>query len=175
MQYSAESAYAQCAQDVFFGTLVKLVVHVDYTIHYVFIVKVNAILLTAHVRQFDTMMYPEKKNKGTLTGIVEFFTGSGPDHARFDVPQPYKMRLQSMKIHLEQYKAVLLRGQFESKFDIPKAVGIINDIYQCSARQYCGISGSNVNHWEFSNLLNNVSTTIMMTDMLVKLFTPTGN
>ena len=128
------------------------------------------------------MIFPEQKNKGSgLTGLynrgVEFFTRSGPDHPRFDVPQPYKMRLQCMKMYLEQYKTVLLQGQFESKFDISKAVEIISDIYECSARQYCGISGSNVNYWEYPYQLNNVSTTITMrlTDMLVEFFIPTGD
>lgn len=105
------------------------------------------------------------------------FTGSGSEHAQFEVPSAYKMRLQCMKIHLEQYKTVLLRGRFESKFDISKAVEIISDVHKCSVYQYCGTSGSNVNHWEYSYSLNNVSATVTMTlaDMLVKLFTPTGN
>ena len=122
------------------------------------------------------MIFPEQKNKasgwsGWYNRGVELITRSGPDHPRFNVPQPYKMRLQCMKMYLEQYKTVLLQGQFESKFDISKAEEIISDVYQCSARQYCGTSGSNVNHWDFSYQLNNVSATVTMrlTDMVAKI------
>ena len=116
----------------------------------------------ASIRQFDTMIFPEQKNKASgITGWVnrgvEFITGSGPDHPRFDVPSAYKMRLQCMKMYLEPYKRTLLRGEFQENFDISKAVTVITDLYKCCTHQYCGTSGA-VHPWEIS--LNNVSSHI---------------
>ena len=117
----------------------------------------------ATIRQFDTMIFPEQKNKASgLSGWynkgVEFLTRSGPDHPRFDVPSAYKMRLQCMKMYLEPYKKTLLRGEFHKNFDISNAVTIITDLCNCCTCQYCGTSVA-VHPWEFSSL-NNVSTHI---------------
>lgn len=94
------------------------------------------------------MVYPEQKNKtGWPTRVFEFVTRSRPDHPRFDVPAPIKMRLQCMKAYLEEHKTVLLK--FEPNFDIFNVVGIIIDLYQCCAHQYVGTE-STVNPWNFS-------------------------
>ena len=109
------------------------------------------------------MIFPEQKSKpsglsGWVNRGVEYITGSGPDHPRFDVPSPYKMRLQCMKMYLEQYKRTLLKGEFPENFDMSNTVTIITELCNCCTRQYCGTSGSSVHPWEFS--VNNVSTHI---------------
>ena len=122
--------------------------------------EVNAGFYTAHVRQFDTMVYPEQKKVdmlGWYSRSFELWTGR-MHHSRFDVPSPCEMRVRCIKMYLEECDTVLLHGKFESKFDMLKAVKTIMDIYQCCTHQYCGTSESNVTDQEFSYPLSKVST-----------------
>ena len=97
------------------------------------------------------MIYPEIRDSSLLNrakeGFFSFF-GSGPDHQRFDVPDPFKMREQCLKIYLEPYKQGLFNGVFEANFDIQNAVMHFNDLYKNCVHQYCGTIARGVSDWD---------------------------
>ena len=108
-------------------------------------------LSSALIRQFDTMIYPEIKDNSWLNrakyGLSGIF-GSGPDHPRFNVPPPHKMREQCLKIYLEPCKRRLLNGEFIANFDIQNVVMEFTDRYNCCAYQCYGHAF--VSDWDHS-------------------------
>ena len=96
------------------------------------------------------MIYPEAKDKSTWGKRAwAFFTGSGSDHHRFEVPSPDKMRSKCLEIHLDAYKKLMLSGIFKGKFEICKAVEGFVSLFQCCLCQYYGSSEFSNNYpWE---------------------------
>ena len=113
------------------------------------------------IKQFDTMVFPEVKDK---SGIVKRATnylfgwipgvGSGSDHPKFTVPPPDDMRRMCMKIHLEPYKKGMLSGVFEGGFDVHRSVQDFTALYQCCLTQYCGKETNAVNEWGIDRIQN---------------------
>ena len=111
---------------------------------------------SAFIKQFDTMIYPEIKDNSWINRAsdkITGFFGSGPDHPRFNVPSPYKMRMQCLKIYLEPYKRGLLSGEFDANFDIQNAVVHFTDLYYGCVYQYYGTTW-HVSDWEQQPLIN---------------------
>ena len=112
------------------------------------------------VRQFDTMIFPEVKDKsGVVKRAANYLIGwipgveLGSDHPKFTVPLPDDMRSTCMKIHLEPYKKGMLSGEFEGGFDVYRSVQDFTALYQCCLVQYCGKEIDAVNDWRFSRIL----------------------
>ena len=105
------------------------------------------------VKQFDTMVFPEVKDKPnivkrTTNYVLEWFgVGSGSDHPKFAVPHPEDMRSMCLKIHLEPYKKGMLAGEFKGGFDVYRSVQDFTALYQCCLTQYCGKETYAVNEW----------------------------
>ena len=100
------------------------------------------------------MIFPEIKDSSWFNRAKEGFSGlfgSGPDHQRFYVPDPFKMREQCLKIYLEPYKQGLFNGVFEANFDIQQAVMQFSDLYKNCVHQYCGTT-ERVSDWDISLL-----------------------
>ena len=115
-------------------------------------------LHTEVVKQFDTMVFPEVKDKSnivkrTTNYVLEWFgVGSESDHPKFAVPPSEDMRSICMKIHLEPYKNGMLSGEFEGGFDVYRSVQDFTALYQCCLMQYCGKEIYTVNEWEISRI-----------------------
>ena len=122
----------------------------------------------AVVKQYDTIIYPEIKDKSSRftawykekkEALASFFFGQDDaeiEHSRFTVLSPYNMRLKCLNIFLEPYKSALLEGEFQENFDVSSAVTYLLDFYNCCACQYYGTSGPIVHDWNMYRL-NNVS------------------
>ena len=113
---------------------------------------------TVLIRQFDTMIYPEYKDKSRgFTSIwnmrVAFIIGAWTDHPRFSVPPSDKMRAHCLRIHLEPYKKGLLEGTFQANFDVHSAVEQFIDLYNCCYRQHYGTTWI-ISDWEVLTLKN---------------------
>ena len=112
------------------------------------------------VRQFDTMVFPEVKDKSnifkrTKNYVLEWIgVGSGSDHPKFAVPLPDDMRSVCMKIHLEPYKNGMLSGEFEEGFDVHRSVQDFTAVYQCCLMQYCGKETYAVKDWRIGRVQN---------------------
>ena len=119
----------------------------------------------AVVKQCDTIIYPEVKDKSSRIvawykekkeALSNFFFGQDAEieHSRFNVPSPYHMRVKCLNIFLEPYKSTLLEGVFQENFDVFLAVTYLMDFYNCCACQYYGTSGPIVHDWNMSGLKN---------------------
>ena len=121
---------------------------------------------SAIIKQLDTMIYPEIKDNSWLNKARGLF-GSGPDHPRFTVPSPHKMRMQCLKIYLEPYKRELLSGEFDANFDIQNAVVQFTDLYYGCVYQYYGTTQHvHVSDWD-QHSLNNVRLIIIVVKGIV--------
>ena len=98
-------------------------------------------LHAAVVNQYDTMVFPEVKDKSnivkrTTNYVLEWLgVGLGSDHPNFT---PEDMRSICMKIHLEPFKNGMLSGVFERGFDLYWSVQGFTALYECCLTQYCG-------------------------------------
>ena len=113
------------------------------------------------VRQFDTMIFPEVKDKsGIVKQAANYLFGwipgveLGSDHPKFAVPPPEDMRSTCMKIHLEPYKNGMLSGKFKGGFDVYRSVQDFAAFYQCCFTQYCGKDTDAVNNWRIPRIQN---------------------
>ena len=105
------------------------------------------------IKQFDTMVFPEVKDKSSFVRrTTNFVWGliAGSDHP---VPLPDDMRSLSMTIHLEPYKNKMLTGVFEGGFDVYRSVQNFTALYQCCLTQYYGKETSAVK-WKISRIQN---------------------
>ena len=113
------------------------------------------------IKQFDTMIFPEVKDKsGIVKRAANYLIGwipgveLGSDHPKFTVPPPDDMRRVCMKIHLEPYKKRMLSGEFEGGFDVHKSVQDFTALYQCCLMQYCGKDTFAVRDWRIGRVQN---------------------
>ena len=118
-------------------------------------------LHTDVIKQFDTMVFPEVKDKSNIVKqTATFFWGlitgseSESDHPKFYVPPPEDMRKICMEIHLEPYKNGMFSGVFEEGFDVHRSVQDFTALYQCCLIQYCGKETHSVNKWRISRVPN---------------------
>ena len=112
-------------------------------------------LHAALIRQFDTIIFPEAKDKSATwpKRFWAFFTRSGPDQPKFEVPTPEKMRSKCLEIHLDPYKKQMLSGTFEEKFEICTAVEGVITLFQCCLCQYYGTGEVSDNYpWEIARV-----------------------
>ena len=121
----------------------------------------HSIFSTAVIRQHDTMIFPEAKDKDNIfvrgfTSLVGYFTGSssGSDHPKFKVPRPDKMRSMCLEIYLNPSKKRLLSGSFKAKWDISKAVEGFVSLFQSCYCQYYGASEISCQEWKISGIRN---------------------
>ena len=92
----------------------------------------------AYIRQFDTMVFPEVKDRRNIIGrVFEFFSGS----SEFKVPAPSQMRTTCMEIHLTPTRNIVVTGEYIGKFDIKSAVDGCVGLFRCGYVQYCDYFG----------------------------------
>ena len=90
----------------------------------------------ANIRQFDTMVFPEVKDRRNIIGrVFEFFSGS----SEFKVPAPSQMRTTCMEIHLSPTRNILVTGEYIEKFEF--AVDGCVGLFHCGYVQYCDYYG----------------------------------
>lgn len=81
------------------------------------------------MRQFDTMVIPESKEKRWY----DFFNIFGSDSK---VPSPAVMRTKCLVIYLELYKNLLESRKCHASFDIHVTVKGFVELYECCYCQY---------------------------------------
>lgn len=127
------------------------------------------------VNQFDTMVFPEVKDKfamifkRTTNYVLEWLGyGSGSDHPKFTVPHPEDMRSICMKIYLEPYKNEMMSGVFEKGFNVFFSVKGFNTLYRCCLTQCCGKETYAVDKWKIPRVSNVsiLNCTIRSTDVI---------
>ena len=113
-------------------------------------------LYTAQIRQFDTMIFPEAKDKYNIfkRTFNKILWRTGSDHPTFSVPPPDEMRCICLDFHLEPVKGKLLTGQFEEGFDISEAVEHFIGLYQCCYCQYYACTELYVYEWKIMTIKN---------------------
>ena len=112
-------------------------------------------MCTAKIRQFDTMIFPEAKDKSNIIQTLKkYIWRTGSDHPTFSVPPLDEMRRMCMEFHLEPVKNKLLAGQFKEGFDISEAVEYFTGLYQCCYCQYYACVESHVYDWKMMAMKN---------------------
>ena len=130
-------------------------------------------MYTAQIRQFDTMIFPEAKDKSNIfkRTFTKYIWRTGSDHPTFSVPHPDEMRRMCMEFHLEPVKSKLLTGQltFKQGFDISEAVEHFIGLYQCCYCQHYACDESHVYHWEMKPI-KNVSYNLLIIKTIVDMY-----
>ena len=128
-------------------------------------------MYTAQIRQFDTMIFPEAKDKSNIfkRTFNKILWRTGSDHPTFSVPPPDEMRHICMEFHFEHVKGKLLTGQFEEGFDIFEAVEHFTGLYQCCYCQYYACTELYVYEWEVKPI-KNVSYSLLVVKAIILCF-----
>ena len=97
----------------------------------------------AHILQFDTMIFPEVKDKSNIfKRFINYAFGATSNPPEFSVPPIDEMRQQCMTHYLDPFKYQLLTGQFKENFELFEVVDNFAELYQCCLCQYYGCSES---------------------------------
>ena len=126
----------------------------------VFVVGFNqcSIFFVAVIRQHDTMIFPEAKDKSNIIvqkfkDLKDYITGSsGSDHPRFKVPATDKMRSMCLDIYLDAFKKTLLSGNFKENWEICKGAEGFATLFRSCYCQYCGNTEFSHQDWIISRI-----------------------